>query len=500
MSLLVTTIEGLLLGHRLDRESWLQLASQLDDGQADEERALLALARIATVEDLGSLDRLLNTIPATDHPARAIGAALAATRSLDLMDASSLSRLAMATYELLPCMRERAHLQPAVERVADLQACVIELRGEQLDPLAACWFTNLANTLSLGMENHRYLDAAFALADRLHPFPTGGTSTEKSGRYLAASNLVTTCKQLAKRRPSMAERYLLRGVAIASSLYECRQDMQGIVADPHVALRTIFQALQNLMFMHGELARVSPAHAAQHTADAWARAACLRNLVEQLEDPDLRREAETAEAALRKQVGPEAASRRTDDATIPMKGLERTHAMIHASRLAAEQVLQLAPGAERDRAITEHVVGLYGELARRLVAAIAEVGVNRHVSRFLLGLGAMASGRLWPLALPAISDCIMGEAPEEGASYRHATERNQELPPRRSFEPESSYFEHVCALAMFGDTLSIEEDLAGMLQALLRERNRELLRAVLSAARPRHVPHRKLSRMIWQRS
>jgi hypothetical protein len=124
------------------------------------------------------------------------------------------------------------------------------------------------------------------------------------------------------------------------------------------------------------------------------------------------------------------------------------------------------------------------------------VGINRHISRVLLVLGSVASGRLWPLATPAAIDCVLNAPlPEKGPSHEHRIAMVQEVTPSRFLDPESSYVEHLCALAAFGDALSAEEDVAEMLRALLRKRNRALLERVLPAAEPQPFPDRKLSRM-----
>lgn len=254
MDLLTATVESLLLGTELDRAPWLDLATQLSQsGRSEEEEALLILARIVTVEELHELKALAESIPARHKLLAAVGRAVAATRALDATSSSSVNGLVRSIHSLLPYLRQQTHVQPAVERLARLQASAIEIGGDPLDLPAACMFASLANILAMSLGNPGYLDAALAMADRLHRCPA------EPGRYGATSNLVTTCKQLAKYRPSEAERYLLRGVELASSLYDSRREFAQVCPDPSLVRVQAVRVLRNLVLMHADLARINPA-------------------------------------------------------------------------------------------------------------------------------------------------------------------------------------------------------------------------------------------------
>jgi hypothetical protein len=407
MDIISATVESLLLGQAPDRDTWLHLATLLsDEPRSPSEDAMLSLAQIVASEDVGSIHTLVETIPAGYQAIRAVGAAVAASRSVDMTSPGSLSKLVLAMYSLLPYLEDRSLVQPAFERLIDLQARALEIGGEPLDLPGFCMFTNLVNTLAMmGLGDPSRLQAALALGDRLHLCPA------EPGRYMATSNLVTTCKQLAKHRPSEAPRYLLRGVELASSLFDARREIeQAMIQDVSHAHLYVAQALRNLVIMFAELSAISPERSAEHASAAWKYMAIVRERADEQGDPDQRLAAADLEKLLLERVGPlPGAPPREEEA--PLGSMESLHdscqRMCEASWEAAHRALELPAEDDRKRAIKEHLEGLYRALAKDLAPAVQEVGINRHVSRLLLALGAIASGRLWPLSLRAVYACVL---------------------------------------------------------------------------------------------
>ncbi len=366
MELFTSTVERLLLGNELEREPWLHLTTQLNpSGGSEEEEVLRTLARLVTTEEVHTLDALAKSIPAWHKPLAALGEAIAATRTLDVTSVNSLNAFVYSAFALLPYLKQRTLMPQVVERLARLQARAIDLCGDPLNLSAACMFANLANTLAMSLENPGYLDAALGMADRLHRCPS------EEGRYMAISNLVTTCKQLAKYRPQEAEHYLLRGVELASGLYESRREIARLYSDPSLARYQPVHALFNLVQMHAGLAAIRPAHSAEHAAAAWSHASHLQQLTDEYGDPDLRQQAEGAEDFLLEQVGalPGAPLRRERTPLTPSQALaDQISTSCQAAWEAAQRVWALPAGAGRHRAIVEYLQQALRQLRERTPA------------------------------------------------------------------------------------------------------------------------------------
>jgi tetratricopeptide (TPR) repeat protein len=488
---ITTTIEDLLLGRPVDRGAWLSIASQLSAGRSEEEDALLAVAQVATAGDVRGLDHLVSTIAADYKLAWALGRAIAASRCLDATDAASLNALVHSTLGLLPYLQEQTLVRPAFQHLARMQARAIEISKDPLDLAAVCDFAYLANTLAKQMDDPGHLKAALAVADRLHHCAAG------PNRCLAVMSLLPTCKELARYEPSEAEGYLLRGVELASDLHDASRELAHMFQHPRDAHLVALQALRNLVAMHAELFETRPMHSAQHAAAARRHASHLQELAEESGDLDLRQEAAQIQDFLLDRLGPAPGSRPGGEAA-PPRSAEALLKHIATTCLNAldtvNEIRSLPAGEARNQAVEEHVQRLYVDLASALRPAVQEIGINRHVSRLLLALGAIASGRLWPLARPAVQASLLQTPPlEQGTSPRHMLERSQEVASRRMFDLELNYPAQICAIATLSDELSYEDDLAGVLKEVLRRENRKLLERVLPAAQPQHVAGRRLS-------
>jgi hypothetical protein len=148
--------------------------------------------------------------------------------------------------------------------------------------------------------------------------------------------------------------------------------------------------------------------------------------------------------------------------------------------------------AEQRAAVQEAFRAWYLELASSLGIVISEVGLNHHVCQFLLALGAIASGRLGPVASPGdfLWMSRMFGAPDSNESvtgHRLFVQKHQGHPATQHFAEETNLVATIMGIATLAESLQTIPPLSLVAQSVLRDQTATLLSEVLPHTA--HVEH-----------
>jgi tetratricopeptide (TPR) repeat protein len=434
----------------------------------------------------------------------------AARKAVQQTDPLSQNALARALFALLPYLRDGSKRRAAMQQIIELEAHAISssqggssIPSDPVEPSSANLFAILAEQLSRRYAEHAYLDAALALVERVeaHPKLEGlqrqprrssealSTPTPNLDRTAFTSNVIGVCRRLAVVRPEQAEKYLLRALELAEQVYQFRATGgRPAAADASAARQIIWQAARSRVTLHVELAALAPERAEQHIAAARENLRMLETLANDYADADLRRECADIRDQLSSAFPPvdaRSGASTSQPGEPPARGFTTLIEDYCRTSVQAALHAQSLKGDDRHNAIHDHVSRQYAELSANLEPLVRELGVSHHISRFLLGFGAAASGRMAPLTRSAVQPFVMHVPELTGAS---ANERRiaaaQVLPSRRNFDNEARCMAIICGVAALVDAASADADLQAVLASALRRANAQLLTQLARAVDP----------------
>ncbi len=474
-SLVDATLRAVLLGHDLDVAGWQSVAERLrtypigalhpDADQTRETEALRALCELV----IPGTTRGAPEHRATDGlpgPLPHLIDALAASSRAASGDASATLAQAQAMYALVPFLPDGR--RDAMERIIAVAQKGIGASA-RVDPASVAFFVLLANVLAQAFAVTEHLGAAFALRQHL-------SGHEPSMPVLVAtSNLVTTAKLLAEVHAETPEPWWREANSLALSICDDEHAVARWTPHARVAREVIWQAA--ISALTTRLLLCKHQDAAGQIALVQRDFERVRHLAHELDDPDKTARLEALEVEVRELTGGNVAEQSAATVRSVAGSLD---ALVEQVVATTQRARALAAESEREQAIAQQTRELYGSLQGLLGKMVETLGMNHHVSRIFLALGAMASGRLADTAHEAVRACLLYSPPTQQRSGFYGSRQEG----CASFELESACFGTMRALAVLHDLLASEGALYRAFIGLLRSENRDLL---ASAARFLHV-------------
>jgi hypothetical protein len=463
------TMQAVLFGLPLDQKGWRELWTRLPVEaphplNADKVRELRYIAALVVAPIASSPP------PARDAPhgpLRLLARALIARASARPGDLSSLMEQAEAYFALVPYLRKKR--EHAFEHILSLVKSSIDAVPPPGTVSSVAMFVALANQLAQAFGNTEWLAAAWALHDRAYALAPG------AGRLVVMSNLITTAKLLAQRHPEAPEPWLRSARTFAASIRTQAELLKPSPAEARVLRELVWQAATSAVTVQLALAerrKNAPAEARL----VWQELTRLQALAQENDDPDKIRRYAAFEAMAREQLGPDFAANGAAEPLSAEAAAKIADELTVGVLRDVDRALSLPP-AERERALEEQVASLYAHLSDALASTTAAVGVNHHVGRLLLSLGAIASGRLSGVTFHAVRNCVLSVSERPLGFYGMGQEA------RASFELESTSFGLIRTLAALTDMVASDPPLSSRLRRTLRGKNSELLAAIALGVR-----------------
>jgi tetratricopeptide (TPR) repeat protein len=371
------------------------------------------------------------------------------------------------------------------------EATAIQLAAGPVDPSMVNLYVIAAERLARHFGDTTRLHEALRLVD------TVVTSPGDVSRAMLATNAVGVCRRLATATPDRLDEYLLRALDFAAEVADSANSYSSLAEEDGRAFRALaWQAARSRVTLNIDLSRSAGGRREQFLTAARYEHSRLVEFADASGDLDLRNECEELELELTRAA---ATSEAQGDDARPVAGPSAgsvADAVEQSCRAAVDTARRIKslPVTARTQAVHEYLTLDYAELATNLTPLASELGISLHISRFLLALGAAASGRLAPLTLAAVRPFIM-QVPDVGDVSGHQRNRliAQNMPSRRKFDHEARCMAVICGIAAFIDAIA-DDSIFSAVASTMRTSNAALADRIGQMAKPQRLDSPALTR------
>lgn len=391
---------------------------------------------------------------------------------------------------------DKTKAERAVTLIADTYGKSSELHlssGDYNSAVQACAaFVAMSNVLSRQYAKPEQARRAISAANRFIEAVPSESSPAPMSIAALCNNAITSCKWLSSQTSNAEEQIPLvaDGLKLAHRMQSSLLQLPADGDEP--ALPQVREAcLRHLAELHASAALCGMETPDRHGAAAKAFLAELQKFAEGSTDQDLKLRvvqiARQVEDRLRfLPVG--GAVEKAGTATRPSEVVAETIREALNKHLGvfedAIPRIRAAPDRARSRSALEEALERWEEEIRgALRGVVAEVGLNHHVCRILLALGAVASGRLGTLADPAIQHWLLETADGHAAQTSYQASR-QRVWAQNARDSELDALAGMKALAVLSSIVCQSADVQPILQETIRIVVRRVLRDVLGSAAP----------------
>jgi hypothetical protein len=544
LDLMYSTADRLFAGDDPEQEEWRRLATAYEAMTSDPQwqvgaelppsmRALGQLARTVVAPSLRDAAEIADQIPEIPPPfpgsglPRELAAAVVANRRVQTESGftkpSSLRRwlcriwparasfqgraspsaafeLAMSLYPLLSVTQSQGDvIAPRLCRIAETCHGALEgftRRGDQAGAVSAAgMFVAIANTLATRYGVADHMRDAMTCGERVLSANPRADAQDAGGLITLASNLMTTYMWCAERKPATAkecyEKQVAAGLYASNAIY---------ASEPDVGKELIRVGLYEICIRKLVEARARLAGISRDQFDAHASAAChhlqqAHDFIARSPDPDLQLRMDNFRRDIYDRL------RTIQPGWVPPTNVDETpaaapnsdaimqHLEEHIERqrerasASAIRIQSLNDFAEQRAAIQDSFRVWYSELAPSLGIVLLEVGLNHHVCKVLLALGALASGRLGAVA-PSPGFFLhwmfrVPDANEHPTGFRLTVQAHQRHPATQHLAEETNLIATVIGIATLAGSLQTSPPLSLVTQSVLRDHTAALLSEVL---------------------
>lgn len=480
----------LLNGEPVDPTPWFVLADRIGrlspvTGQPQE--LLSFVVQLATVLREGDETAAEDLAEALQAPAQGdflvhLGRAIAARRRIDTSAEKSpraWEHFGHELYSLAPAVGP-----PAVHKAVHAYRKAAEAYLRQHEPSAALAptgsYVGLANTLAQYEGDLEWLHQALSLGVEVNRELPEETSSLNA--LVLLSNLINTTTQLAVGEPARAREHATIGLDFATRLEQLL--VGASVPDDAAVLRQIAErALRAQVAFHVQL---MAAPSDEHALAASAAASRLESLATVNDKSDLRLHVADARRRITSRVA-ELTGRINADAEHELDGepdglVARIRTETDRLESVAESILAMATDDERQLSIDNVLDAEYQVLTDAIVRVALEVGLNHHVCRLLLGLGACSAMRLGAMSVGVITRWVVSTG-ESAVSSRGGSTASlrQERPAVHDDAAETTSIAGVCGLAAFAAAFEVPSAPSRYVGDALGRRNGQLVETLLAA-------------------
>ncbi len=480
------TIDAVMRDQPYEREPWISAAGMYHACRTDIDTLLDSAERAKSLHALGTLAELMaaddgHTATAAHQHASTGGAdAVAAlievasawkqSRANSAPTASTFHRLADGLMQLLPhWKRDAASSVTALERIADLFRRSVDRYLGDGAPAPALGPTASCVAVSTGLARNFGLRSRAAEALELAELVVGANTPDTANQFglaVLCVNATGTAKWLAAAtgEADFTERALKLAYRCKSALEKAPAD-----SDPHVLLQLTQACLRNLPELHMQIARRGGPDAQLHINSAHTHLAELQQFAVTQQDRDVSLYAKAVEKKVKGAAAP-------GDAGSAVKTVQRFQS---ESIEVAEQIIAAGDPARQKELLARALREIYDGLSMRSAQVVREVGLNHHVCRIVLALGALISGRLGRLAISGVHAMVTrfeSAGDPNRSDLKAQIAQRQRVFATEQLEAEMEIVARLRGLAILHVSFADHGDLLSMLQNLSRAENKRFLR------------------------